>query len=72
MMGAFSNTRHQEHSNTLDAIEAERWRLEHVGYVFRMTGRESRDKVMSSGRQLAVAGQVVGIYTFRRDESSAS
>jgi hypothetical protein len=72
MMTAYSHTSHREHANSLDAIEAQGWRLEHASYVFRMIGTESRDKFMSSGQQVAVSGEVVGIYTFRRSNPSAN
>lgn len=65
MLGAFTNASDHEQSGTLDSIEAEGWRLEHAGYVFRMTGSESRDKFMASGQQQAVSGEIIGIYVFR-------
>lgn len=52
-------------SKVLDSIEAEGWRLEHVGYVYRILGSVSRDKFMSSGQQEAMHGEIVGIYLFR-------
>jgi len=49
----------------LDSIEAEGWLLEHAGYVYRVTRTISRDKLLSSGQQEAVEGEIVGIYIFR-------
>ncbi|HLU91595.1 MAG TPA: hypothetical protein VKZ46_03330 [Pedomonas sp.] len=57
--------------NAIEAIEAEGWRLEHVGYVYRMTGSTSRDKFMASGQQEAVHGEIVGVYLFRATEGPA-
>jgi hypothetical protein len=70
MIGAFTQGREVEtHTTVLDSIEAQGWRLEHAGYVFRVTGSESRDKFMSSGQQEAVAGEIMGIYLFRAVEA---
>ena len=55
-----------EHGSILERIEAEGWHLEHANYVFRVTGSVSRDKLLSSGQQEAVSGEIVGVYLFRR------
>ena len=49
----------------LDEIERLGWRLEHVGYVFRMTGQSSTERMFVSGEESAVSGVTVGIYLFR-------
>ena len=53
-------------SQTLAAVEGIGWRLAHVGYTYRETYSESRDKFLASGQQVATAGEVVAIYLFRR------
>jgi hypothetical protein len=70
MYGAATTTKTREvgAGTDLESIEAEGWRLEHVGYVFRPTGTESRDKFLASGQIETVLGNVVGIYLFRRAE----
>jgi hypothetical protein len=68
MFGTFNTTSDTEHATMLDAIEAQGWRLENVGYVYRITGSTSRDKFLASGQQEAVAGEIVGIYLFRATE----
>lgn len=66
MTGAFTEkSATKDYSSTIQSIEDEGWRLEHVGYIYRITGSESRDKFMASGQQEAVSGEVVGIYLFR-------
>jgi hypothetical protein len=66
MVGAFANsTETLDCSNVIQSIEEEGWRLEHVGYVYRITGSVSRDKFLASGQQEAVSGEIVGIYIFR-------
>ncbi len=57
------------HADTLSAIEAVGWHLEHAGYVYVMTGQISRDKFLSSGQETGVMGKVEGVYLFRRDET---
>lgn len=53
-------------AGVLAAIEDIGWTLEHVGYVFKMTGQSSSEKWLTSGSQTAVSGVTVGIYLFRR------
>lgn len=73
MSGAYTQGREIEaHATTLDSIEAQGWRLEHAGYVFRVIGSQSRDKFMSSGQQEAVSGEIVGIYLFRATSGETS
>ena len=55
----------KDYSSTIQSIEEEGWRLDHVGYVYRITGSVSRDKFLASGQQEAVSGEIVGIYIFR-------
>lgn len=65
MVGAFANTSTGQHASVLDSIEAQGWKIEHVGYVYRVTGSESRDKFLASGQQEAYSGELVGVYLFR-------
>jgi hypothetical protein len=65
MAGAFTDIEAGNHGKTLDLIEREGWKLDHVGYVFRALGSESRDKFLASGQQEAISGEIVGIYIFR-------
>jgi hypothetical protein len=60
------------HSDVLAQIEDVGWRLEHVGYVYMETGQISRDKLLSSGQQVATLGKTVGHFLFRRAEPSAA
>lgn len=52
-------------ATTLGQIEALGWRLEHVGYVYQVTGQSSSSRVFVSGEDTAVSGVTVGIYLFR-------
>jgi len=49
----------------IEAIELEGWRLDHVGYVYRVTGSVSTGKVLGSGEREVSSGEIVGIYIFR-------
>jgi hypothetical protein len=50
-------------SGALQAIEAVGWRLDHIGYVYQPLKERAAPIVES-----VMAGNVVGIYTFRRSE----
>lgn len=56
------------HCDVLAQVEDIGWRLEHVGYVYVETGQVSRDKLLSSGQQVATQGKTVGHFLFRRAE----
>ncbi|MDQ2850263.1 MAG: hypothetical protein M3Y49_05935 [Actinomycetota bacterium] len=62
------DVRTQSHAGTLAAIEAIGWKLEHVGYVFVVTGENSRANFLVSGQNVAVSGETVGIYLFRNTD----
>jgi len=66
MVGAFAHSSATtNYAVVIQSIEAEGWRLEHAGYIYRVTESVSRDKFLSSGQQEAVSGEIVGIYIFR-------
>jgi hypothetical protein len=56
------------HAGTLAAIEAVGWHLEHVGYIFMITGESSSDRILGTGQNTAVSGETVGIYLFRNTD----
>ena len=56
------------HGDVLAQIEDVGWLLEHVGYVYVETGQVTRDKLLSSGQQVATLGKTVGHFLFRRVE----
>lgn len=71
MIGAFTRKEQTtDYANMIQAIEEEGWRLENVGYVFRWTGSETRDKLLASGQQESVSGEIIGIYIFRATETA--
>jgi hypothetical protein len=54
------------HADVLGGIEREGWKLADVGYVFEQTESVSRDKFYSSGQTARIAGNIIGVYLFRR------
>jgi hypothetical protein len=71
LSGTVTSTRTVAQTGVLETIEAEGWKLEHVGYVYRIISTVSRDKLFSSGQQEAVTGELVGIYLFRAVDRAA-
>lgn len=63
-------TRVKDAGNLIGLIEAEGWRLEHAGYVYRMRSSEIQKEVMSSVKDV-FNGEIVGIYIFRSAEIQA-
>jgi predicted trehalose synthase len=63
-------TQSTDQTGYIETIEAEGWRLEHVGYVFQEVSTISRDKAFGNGAASAVSGKIVGIYLFRADRSA--
>jgi len=66
LMNWSSRTHNLPITQTLAAIERIGWALAHVGYTYRETYSESRDKFLASGQQIATSGEIVAIYLFRR------
>ncbi|MFZ0323663.1 MAG: hypothetical protein WAN48_05970 [Actinomycetes bacterium] len=55
-----------DNTSTLAEIEAQGWRLNHVGYVFVPTGQLSRDRFLGTGQNVAVNGVTIGVPVPRR------
>lgn len=54
----------QDNSNLIESIEAEGWRLENVGYVYRVTGGSMTKPLLGAVNE-ATNGEIIGIYLFR-------
>jgi len=67
--GTLSSTKTKDYSNVIQSIEEEGWHLDDVGYVYRITGSVSRDKLFTSGQEEAVSGEIVGVYLFRANST---
>jgi hypothetical protein len=70
LYGSSMMTKTREHASwsDLELIEAEGWRLEHVGYVFQPTGAQSRDRFITSGHVETIVGSIIGNYLSRATE----
>ncbi|GAA5158953.1 MULTISPECIES: hypothetical protein [Amycolatopsis] len=54
----------------LNPVCREGWDLVNGSFVFVEQGQQSRDKLMSSGQNVAVKGQTVGYYLFKRCDAN--
>lgn len=66
MIGSNTSKKHHDPSAVINSVCHEGWELVNGDFVFQMTGQQSRDKFMSSGQNVAVAGMTVGYYLFKR------
>lgn len=70
MIGSTTSTRAEDPTAVLNTVCNEGWELVNGDFVFVQTGQQSRDKFMSSGQNVSVAGTVVGYYLFKRCEAN--
>src|SRR5680860_449954 len=70
MMGSNTTNRAADPTAVLNAVCREGWELVTADFPFVMTGQQSRDKFMSSGQNVAVAGTIFGYYLFKRCEAN--
>lgn len=66
MIGGLSTATEKDWSAELNEVFREGWDLINGSVVYVQTGQESRDKFMASGQNVAISGQVIGYYLFRR------
>ena len=70
MVGSTTAQRTADPVAILNSVCREGWEIINGDFVFVQTGQQSRDKFMSSGQNVAIAGTVVGYYLFRRCEAN--
>lgn len=70
MVGSRTSKRHADPNAVLNSVCQEGWELVNGDFVFVISGQESRDKFLSSGQNVAVAGPVMGFYLFKRSEAN--
>ena len=70
MVGGTTSQRTSDPVAVLNSVCREGWELVNGSFVFVEQGQESRDKFMSSGQNVAVKGEVVGYYLFKRCEAN--
>jgi hypothetical protein len=69
MAGGTTSRKTSDPSEILNSVAREGWDLVNGSFVFVEQGQESRDKFMSSGQNVAIKGETVGYYLFRRFEA---
>ena len=70
MVGSRTSKRTGDPTAVLNAVCREGWEVVAADFPFVMTGQQSRDKFLSSGQNVAVAGTVLGYYVFKRCEAN--
>jgi hypothetical protein len=71
MMGSTTTKKTSDPTAILNSVCREGWELLTGSFVFVHEGSQSRDKLMSSGQNVAVKGTTMGYYLFRRCEGNA-
>jgi hypothetical protein len=66
MVGSNTSKTTTDPTEVLNAVCRQGWEVVNGSFVFVVEGEQSRDKFMSSGQNVAVKGQTVGYYLFRR------
>jgi hypothetical protein len=70
MVGSTTTKKANDPTAILNAICREGWELLNGSFVFIEEGQQSRDKFMSSGQNVAIAGTVFGYYVFKRCDAN--
>ena len=70
MVGSKTTSTTADPTAILNAVAREGWEIVSADFPFVMTGQQSRDKFMSSGQNVAVAGTVLGYYVFKRCDAN--
>jgi hypothetical protein len=70
MVGGSVKASSSDPSDILNAVCREGWELVNGSFLFVEQGQQSRDKFMSSGQNIAVKGDTIGYYLFRRSEAN--
>ncbi|MFG2794293.1 hypothetical protein [Streptomyces sp. NPDC048419] len=70
MVGSTTAQRTSDPVVVLNAVCHEGWELVNGSFVFVEQGQQSRDKFMSSGQNVAIKGETVGYYLFKRCEEN--
>jgi hypothetical protein len=66
MVGSATTQKTRNPSEVLNAVQNEGWDLVNGSFVFVHEGQLTRDKLMSSGQNVATKGTTVGYYLFKR------
>lgn len=70
MVGSKTSQKTNDPVTILNSVCHEGWELVNGSFVFVEQGQQSRDKFMSSGQNVAIKGETVGYYLFRRCDTN--
>jgi hypothetical protein len=70
MVGGTTTQRASDPVAVLNSVCRQGWELVNGSFVFVQQGQESRDKFLASGQNVAIKGDVVGYYLFKRCEAN--
>ena len=70
MVGSSTSQKTADPVAILNSVCNEGWEIVNGSFVFVEQGQQSRDKLMSSGQNVAIKGMTVGYYLFRRSEAN--
>ncbi len=70
MIGSTNTKSTSDPTDILNSVCREGWELVTGSFVFVEEGSQSRDKLMSSGQNVAVKGTTMGYYLFKRCEAN--
>ena len=70
MVGSRTTKSTNDPTAILNSVCREGWELVNGSFVFVQEGQQSRDKMMSSGQNVAVKGSTMGYYLFKRCEAN--
>ncbi len=66
MVGSSTTERTTNPTVILNSVCHEGWEIVNGSFVFIEQGQQSRDKLMSSGQNVAIKGMTMGYYLFKR------
>jgi hypothetical protein len=70
MVGSASPQTSKDPTAILNSVCREGWDLVNSSFVFVEQGQQSRDKFLASGQNVAIKGETVGYYVFKRREEN--
>lgn len=72
MVGSRTSKQTTDPVEILNSVCREGWELLNGSFVFEQEGQQSRDKLMSSGQNVAIKGTTMGFYLFKRCDANAT
>jgi hypothetical protein len=70
LVGSTTSKKTTDPVDILNSVCHEGWELVNGSFVFVQQGQQSRDKMLSSGQNVAIKGRVIGYYLFKRCEAN--